>query len=475
MKRAAVFLDRDGTLIEDRGHLSDPGQVVFYPETAHALRRLQPHFLLFIVTNQNGISRGVLQPQEAERVNAHVVRCLQEEGVSIREVYCCPHTRQDGCACIKPQPFFPLRAAADHAVDLARSFVVGDHPADVELAVNAGARGIYVLSGHGRKHREELNAPCDITDGISAAADAILCAKAADVLGGGGLVAFPTETVYGLGADALNRTAVRKIFEVKGRPLRHPLIVHLADAASLHPWAAEVPEAALRLTERLWPGPLTLVLRRSARVPDEVTGGQDTVALRVPSHPLARRLLKEFHGGIAAPSANRFGRVSPTRVEHVLEDLGPDVDFVLDGGSCDVGVESTILDLSADAPCILRPGGVTQEAIEAVLGCGVPVRPSKARVPGSHATHYAPRAELRIVPREELEARHAALSAQGVRARIVEPKARTLYADLREADRRGAEVILVALPDESGLGLAVADRLKRAAGPRGSQTPCGTG
>jgi len=471
MNRPAVFLDRDGTLIEDRGHLSDPEQVIFYPETAHALRRLQAHFLLFIVTNQNGVSRGVLRPEDADRVNAHVARCLKEEGIAIREVYCCPHTREDGCACIKPKPHFPLQASADHGVDLGRSFVVGDHPADVELAVNAGARGIYVLSGHGQKHRHELNIHCDIADGISGATDVILSARAAEVLRIGGLVAFPTETVYGLGADALNRVAVRKVFDVKGRPITHPLIVHLAAASALEDWAAEVPDAALRLANRFWPGPLTIVLKRSASVPDEVTGGQDTVALRVPAHPLAQQLLKEFEGGIAAPSANRFGRVSPTTAEHVLEDLGTDVDFVLDGGACDVGVESTIIDLSAEAPSILRPGGVPREAVENVLGRNIPVQPSGVRAPGSHATHYAPRAEVRIIPPEKIEEQAALLAAQGVRAEVLVPDARTLYANLRDADRRGIGVILVAMPPENGLGLAVADRLKKAAGPRGSAIP----
>lgn len=207
MNRPAIFLDRDGTLIEDRGHLSDPGQAVFYPETAQALRRLQTHFLLFIVTNQSGVSRGILRLEDANRVNTHVVQRLRDNGVAIREVYCCPHTREDRCTCIKPKPYFLSLAAHDHDVDLSRSFVVGDHPADVELAVNAGARGIYVLCGHGRKHLNEVNVPCEIVEGICDAADTILCVEAAGVLKKGGLVGFPTETVYGLGADARNAAA----------------------------------------------------------------------------------------------------------------------------------------------------------------------------------------------------------------------------------------------------------------------------
>ena len=471
MNRPAIFLDRDGTLIEDRGHLSDPGQVLFYPETVQALRKLQPHFLLFIVTNQSGISRGVLRPEDADRVNAHVVQRLRDEGVAIRAVYCCPHTRDDGCACIKPKPYFLLQASIDHGIDLGRSFVAGDHPADVELAVNAGARGIYVLTGHGRKHRNELSVPCEIAEGISGAADAILCSRAADVLRQGGLVAFPTETVYGLGADALNRAAVRRVFDVKRRPSTHPLIVHVAATSALAEWAAEVPEQAIRLADRFWPGPLTIILRRSRRVPDEITGGQETVALRVPSHPLALRLLAGFGGGIAAPSANRFGRVSPTTAGHVLEELGSEVDFVLDGGPCALGIESTIVDLSAGAPAILRPGGATKEEIEEVLGHAVPLQRTGVRAPGSHCAHYAPRAEVRIVPSEEIEEQTALLAAQGIRVDVLVPEARTLYAEFREADRRGVEVILAAVPAEQGLGLAVADRLRKAAGPRLDLTP----
>ncbi len=460
----AVFLDRDGTLIEDRGHLFDPEQAVFYSETVRALRRLQARFLLFIVTNQNGVSRGILRLEEVNRVNAHILQHLKNEGITIREVYCCSHTREDGCVCLKPKPYFLFQAAQDHSVDLSRSFVVGDHPADVKLAVNAGARGIYVLCGHGRKHRHELDVPCEIVEGIAEAADTILCVEAAGVLKNGGLVGFPTETVYGLGADARNRTAVRRIFEVKGRPPTHPLIVHVGSASAVAEWAVEVPDFAIRLADRFWPGPLTIILKRSVSVPDEVTGGQDTIGLRVPAHPLAQRILAAFDGGIAAPSANRFGRVSPTTAAHVLEDLGSDVDVVLDGGSCGVGIESTIVDLTGNSPVILRPGGVTREALEEVVGRVVPVHLTGVRAPGSHAIHYAPRVQVRIVPQEEIDDQMGFLASQGVRVEALKPEASTLYASFREADRRGIEVILVPLPSEEGLGLAIRDRLRRASG-----------
>ena len=236
------------------------------------------------------------------------------------------------------------------------------------------------------------------------------------VLRAGGLVAFPTETVYGLGADAGNPAAVRKIFEVKGRPSTHPVIVHLADAVQLANWAREVSEVARKLTRQFWPGPLTLVLKRAPGVSDAVTGGQDTVALRVPDHPLALEVLRAFGDGVAAPSANRFGHVSPTTAQHVRDDLGPDVDLVLDGGPCRVGVESTIVDLATDPtrPRILRTGAVLASDVARVLGvpvgvpvglvAGVPVDggdppppPEEMRVPGSHDVHYAPRAGVELV------------------------------------------------------------------------------
>jgi L-threonylcarbamoyladenylate synthase len=296
-------------------------------------------------------------------------------------------------------------------------------------------------------------------------------ARAAEALRAGKLVAFPTETVYGLGADALNEKAVRRIFEVKGRPVRHPLIVHLGDAEKLGDWADGVPAQARTLAARYWPGPLTIVLRKAAKVPDLVTGGQDTVGLRVPSHPLALALLREFGGGVAAPSANRFGRVSPTTAEHVRRDLGDEVDVVLDGGPCAVGVESTIVDLSSGFAAILRPGGVPREALEEALGRPVPVG-GGIRAPGMLDSHYAPRAEVVLAARQDLEVRAAELRSKGRRVLVLalpsppEEAARRLYAALREADDAGVDAVVTDLPAESGLGLAIADRLRKAAAPR---------
>lgn len=308
--------------------------------------------------------------------------------------------------------------------------------------------------------------------------------RAVEVLRGGGLVAFPTETVYGLGADAASEIAVRKIFAAKGRPADHPLIVHLGSAAQLGAWAESVSQDALRLASAFWPGPLTLILPRAAHVLDVVTGGQPTVGLRVPDHPLALELLAAFGGGLAAPSANRFGSVSPTRAEDVVAELGDAVDLVLDGGPCRVGVESSIVDLSGAAPVLLRPGGVTREALEQVLGREVgAAKRGKVRAPGTLASHYKPRAEVRLVSREALE--DAVAAALGRRENAVvlgerapcsipridlpeasEARAQRLYAALREVDRLGYDVAIVAQSDESGLGLAIADRLRRASAPR---------
>lgn len=308
--------------------------------------------------------------------------------------------------------------------------------------------------------------------------------RAVELLRAGGVVALPTETVYGLAANAEDELAVRRVFAIKGRPATHPLIVHLASTEALVDWARVIPREAWMLAEALWPGPLTLVLPRTGRATDAVTGGQDTVALRVPRHPLALEVLRELGGGVAAPSANRFGRVSPTQAAHVVADLGSEVDLVLDGGPCEVGLESTIVDLSTGAPAILRPGGLGAEAIEAVLGRPVPVMSSPAvRVSGSLASHYAPRAGVVLAEPSEVARAVELHRARGLRVAVLGPSApkgvarfdlpeapeaaaRVLYTRLREADEAGHELLVVGLPSSGGLGLAVRDRLTRAAAPR---------
>ena len=230
----------------------------------------------------------------------------------------------------------------------------------------------------------------------------------------GELVAFPTETVYGLGANAQNPAAVRKIFEAKGRPTSHPVIVHLDSPRFLHRWVREVPETATKLAERFWPGPLTMVMARAPNVHDIVTGGQDTVAIRVPSHPMAQQLLTAFGGGIAAPSANRYGKLSPTRAEHVREELGEVVKVILDGGECQIGLESTIVSFEGENVRLLRPGGVTAAQIRQVVGELLLIGPDQEspRVPGGTPSHYAPTTPMAIVPSGEIDA-HAAVASLG--------------------------------------------------------------
>lgn len=306
---------------------------------------------------------------------------------------------------------------------------------------------------------------------------------AGQILANGGLVAFPTETVYGLGADALNRQAVSRVFAVKGRPHDHPLILHVASADRIVDWVDAVPDEAVALASRFWPGPLTLILRRGRATPDWVTGGQDTVGVRVPGHPVALALIEASGTAIAAPSANRFGRISPTCAAHVVDDLGDDVDCVIDGGPCAVGLESTILDLTGAEPRILRPGAISADDISRVLGAALSARATTAapRVPGSLASHYAPRTPLRLLQWADIagavESADAAAVLSfadlppGCRPRWAvrmpaDPAAygRDLYSRLREADASGCELILVETPPAEPLWWAVRDRLERAAG-----------
>jgi L-threonylcarbamoyladenylate synthase len=319
--------------------------------------------------------------------------------------------------------------------------------------------------------------------GPSSAAEVEAAARA---LRGGGLVAFPTETVYGLGADATNPEAVGRIYKAKGRPRGHPLIVHIAALDQLSRCATDVPPEALRLATALWPGPLTLVLPRAAALPPAATGGRATVGVRIPDHPLALRLLELADVPVAAPSANRFGQVSATTAADVRAELGCAVDIVLDGGSSRVGVESTIVEFCGPEPLLLRPGGVPVELVEEVLGRTVRTESvGPARASGMLPSHYAPRCRVELVDAASLDDRAAGLLQQGQHVAVLgaatapspavvlggrasaEEYARTLYRRLREADDLGVDVLLAVPPGAAGLGRAVADRLRRAAAPRG--------
>jgi L-threonylcarbamoyladenylate synthase len=309
---------------------------------------------------------------------------------------------------------------------------------------------------------------------------------AVQALRDGELVAFPTETVYGLGANAQNPAAVQKIFAVKGRPPQHPLIVHLDSPRFLHRWVREVPDTATRLAETFWPGPLTMVMPRAPSVHDVITGGQDTIAVRVPAHPMAQQLLTAFGGGIAAPSANRFGRLSPTRAEHVREELGDAVRVILDGGECQIGLESTIVSFEGAAVRLLRPGSISAGQIRELVGELLVGTDNAAapRVPGSAPTHYAPSTPMTIVPAGEIDAQADALSAGGRRVAVLaqrlplrahkyvtwinagrraESYARDLYTNLRTLDKAGCTRILVQDVPEGEQWDAIRDRLRRAA------------
>jgi L-threonylcarbamoyladenylate synthase len=310
--------------------------------------------------------------------------------------------------------------------------------------------------------------------------DASAMGDAAKVLATGGLVAFPTETVYGLGADACNQLAVARIYTVKGRPADHPLIIHVASIDGLGAWARDVPEYAISLARDFWPGPMTLIVKRSELAGDFVTGGQDTVGVRVPNHPVALGLLEAFERGggkgVAAPSANRFGHVSPTTAQAVSDELSSyllDGDQILDGGSCDVGVESTIIDCTGDVLKILRPGAITEEMITKSTGLSVVgvVENSSIRVSGSLDAHYAPAATVLLDQTPSAGQGFIALSGiqtpEGV-TRLASPNndeefAHVLYASLRAADEQGLAYVVVAQPQGVGIAIAIRDRLKRAA------------
>ena len=293
---------------------------------------------------------------------------------------------------------------------------------------------------------------------------------AVTVLRAGGLVAFPTETVYGLGADATNESAIARVFSVKGRPTNHPLIVHLATVDQLSDWADPLPESARKLADAFSPGPITFLVHRAAHVSDAVTGGRDTVGLRVPSHPLAHALITVFGGGVVGPSANRFGRVSPTTADDVHADLGNSVDIILDGGPCEVGIESTIVDCTTSPVTVLRRGAVTVEMIEVVLDetPSDPTGPSRA--PGMMASHYAPTCAVVLV--DDRISAEVMLRTQTGYCAILDPGpdlaayAHGLYGWLRDADRKRLDVLIVVRPRDRGLGAAINERLTKAAAPR---------
>jgi L-threonylcarbamoyladenylate synthase len=485
----AVFLDRDGTIIEDRGSIKDNCQVEFLPGVFDALRKLQKHFFLFIVTNQNPAS---LTDSQVADVNKFICDRLANESIKIQEAYACNHLKKSNCNCRKPSPFFLRKAAQEYDIDLSGSYVIGDHLSDIDLAHNSGAEGIYVLTGHGQRHLHDAPAGTTILPSLPCAVERILsnpelgfCTenqikRAAQAIKMNQPVAFPTETVYGMGANALDSQAVRKIFELKKRPQNNPLIVHIATDDQLAMCAAHIPEKALLLTRKFWPGPLTIVLKKKSCIPDIVTSGLDSVAVRMPDHRVALSLIMNSGVPIAAPSANRFGYISPTTAQHVKEQFEDDL-CVLDGGQCRVGIESTIISFMEDNPVLLRLGGIGLEQIESVIGT-VRRAPSYEKTPlspGRLPKHYAPRTPLILTNNpESFSQQHYRTGLLAFSSRLntdlyvafeilstsgdLDEAASNLYAALQRLDKLNLDRILVAPVANKGIGKAINDRLFRA-------------
>jgi len=300
----------------------------------------------------------------------------------------------------------------------------------------------------------------------SNAVDAI--ERAADVLARGGLIGLPTETVYGLAGSAASEQALSKIFEVKGRPTGHPLIVHLASLDQLDRYAQSVPQTAVSLIEACWPGPLTVLLQRSSHVSDMITGNRHTVAIRIPANEYARSIIAMHGHAIAAPSANRFGHVSPTTAQHVFADLGEHVDMIIDDGPCSIGVESTIIDFTTPVPQLLRPGGFALEDLEELMGIHVAMPEGESRASGMLESHYAPQGTLKLV--DSLPDAISIITAQPD-ARLINHwdnlplYAASLYAQMRQADLDGVQLMVAIMPTPTGLGRAIRDRLKKASHP----------
>ncbi|MDT8391077.1 MAG: L-threonylcarbamoyladenylate synthase [Lentisphaeria bacterium] len=597
----AVFLDRDGTLIEDIGNRTDPADIRLFPDTVPALLKLQTSYRLFVITDQDTAEdgRGL---KRAEAVNQALDKALSAAGVVIQHWYADPRSLETK-PCLAPcrasvssfserdlripQGRFPEtkpcpelcpepesssnlvldkvldkvstsfggrpsdsqsrsletkpspepspepcqasvsscserrsrtsrnRHAADeradprtacvvearrrYGIDLSRSFVVGDQPQDTRVANELGVFGLCLLTGRGGRLLGELEEEKLVFHQLSDAADWILShpgherdlareiAAGAAAIRGGGCAAFPTETVYGLGADVFQPDAVERIFTIKGRPRTNPLIAHIASAGQVESLAATVPADARKLMDAFWPGPLTLVLPKRGDVPDCVTGGLPTVAIRMPAQPIARELIRRCGTPLAAPSANRFTCTSPTTARHVKDQLGDQCPVVIDGGACRVGVESTVISFTGPVPVLLRPGGVAVEDIEQVIGRVDTIAPAAGRSPASEspgmmANHYAPATRLRAF--ETIPTDYESRSDIGVL--LFRPSARryaghvetlsqsgdtreaaaNFFAALRRLDQLNLSEIVAEYAPDHGLGRALNNRLSKAANGR---------
>lgn len=494
----AVFLDRDGTIIEDNGYLKQKSQVLFYPGVFDVLRELQKNFKLFIVSNQSGISKGFITVDDVKMIHQYTKETLLKEGIRIEGFYFCPHAKEDACFCIKPKPYFVFKAAAAYNIDLTRSFFIGDHPQDVEVAdFVLGMKGIYLLTGHGRKHRHQVKPGAEIADNLQAALPMMekfrskpenraafeKLLQASRIIRQGGIVSFPTETVYGLGADAFNEKACTRIFEIKDRPSFDPLIVHISNKDQISLLTDYQNEKMTRLIERFWPGPLTLIVPKKPRVSDLVTAGLPNVGIRMPAHSLALSFLKLCACPVAAPSANPFGYLSPTTAAHVEQQLGGKVDLILDGGACAVGIESTIIQFKGDDIILLRPGGIPIEEIESITGKLIHHEKNTLKVesPGQLKYHYSPRTKIKIMdnpsayrnqdakvgylffsekPQDLYTEHYEILSEKGDLAEA----SHNLFSSLHKLDDLGLDLILAQKVPSRGLGRGIMNRLNKAAG-----------
>lgn len=496
-RRAGLFLDRDGTLIEDFGHLRSQSQVKFIPGTMEALKRLELEFILFIITNQPGVADGTLTLSDVAMVNNYIIECLADAGIRIRDVYVCPHRRENGCLCIKPKPYFLHQAACKWDIDLSLSVVVGDHPHDMELARNVGGCGVYVLTGHGHRHLNELPPEQLVVPRLKEAADWIFALarhenklqnlkeelrRSGDAIRQGKLVVFPTETVYGLGANVFDAQAVAQVFQVKRRLKFDPLIVHVADFVQSETLVQEFPLEAQKLSENFWPGPLTLVMPKNDDIPEIVTAGLPNVSLRMPDNQLALAFIWESGVPIAATSANPFGYISPTTAEHVREQLGEEIKIVLDGGTCRVGVESTIVSFVDEQPKILRSGGIPSEEIRRIIGPVAQLRQPQERPasPGQCPRHYSPQTPFILVNQNEeapISGRSGLLSfgpppqnSPYVAVEVLSLScdlnevATNLYSALRRLDANNLDLIVAHLVPDKDLGTAINDRLRKVSG-----------
>jgi len=492
-QRAAVFLDRDAILDTNSGLTANQDFVRISPDVIGALRNLARRYFLFVFARP-AFSEKQIAPREIACLNLLLDQQFGSSSVDIRERHLCLDAQCNRIGCVDADPLFFMQAAEKHGLNLKRSFIVSTHPHDFPPAEALGIYGLFVLSEPGLTYLGKLPDDRLVFYSLKHAASWIgmhpdpvndlerVLANGAGSIKAGGLVAFPTETVYGLGADAFNTHACARIFEVKKRPLHNPLIVHIARTIQLEQLVENVSPAALRLINRYWPGPLSLVFRKKNAVPDIVTAGQPTVAVRMPAHPLASELIRRSETPIAAPSANAFGRTSATSAQHVLDQLQNCCDALIDGGACRVGVESAVVSVTETKPVLLRPGAIPIEDMEATAGAAflrqsILSAENNLQSPGMMNAHYQTTTPLHIVDNVLPFARRKDIGfllfgrtgspfagpIQNLSpAGDLREAAVNLFRAMRELDALGLKAIVATLVPDTGIGYAINDRLRKA-------------